>query len=171
MANAPRTVNPMAKKQARLWDGSSGAVENAKRALPRLATRFFRKGRKLVAENASYEQLHAFRLEAKRFRYTLELFRPLYGPGLERRLAALRQLQQYLGEINDCVVTRALFENMGARRSRNAAQWFGFLDKEASRIAADYRLYWREKFDLAGLERQWTAYLRTFAGRTGGRRA
>jgi CHAD domain-containing protein len=155
----------MAKKGARLWDGSAGAAENAKKALPRLATRFFRKGRKLVAENASYEQLHAFRLEAKRFRYTLELFRPLYGPGLERRLAALRQLQQYLGEINDCVVTRTLFENLGAQRSRDAGL-FRFLDQEASRIAAEYRLYWSETFDQPGQERLWTAYLRTFAGRT-----
>ena len=47
------------------------------------------------------EELHGFRLETKRFRYTLELFRPLYGPNLDRYLKALRELQGALGKVSD----------------------------------------------------------------------
>ena len=159
----------MAKKGISVWDGSTTAAENAKRVLPRLAIGFFRTGRKLVDENASYEELHAFRLEAKRFRYSLELFRPLYSQGLERRLDSLRQVQQYLGEINDCVTTRALLEAMAAGRSKATAQMFAFLESEATRIAADFRTFWKEKFDLPGQERQWAGYLRRFAGKASGR--
>lgn len=171
MAPAAGVVRPMAGKQARLWDGSIGVAANAKKVLPRLAARFFRKGRKLLAGNPSYDQLHTFRLEAKRFRYTLELFRPLYGPGLEQKLASLRQLQQSLGELNDCVVTRTLLENSGVRRSPGFGRLMRALERQASRIAADYRRCWRKQFDRPGKEQQWISYLRNFAGRAGRRNA
>ena len=52
----------------------------ARRELPRLAEAFFREGRRAASQEASAKQLHKFRLAAKRFRYTLELFAELYGP-------------------------------------------------------------------------------------------
>ena len=49
--------------------------------------------------------MHKFRLRTKRFRYTLEMFKDLYGPGMLKRIESLKQVQTYLGDINDCIVT------------------------------------------------------------------
>src|SRR5436190_19829563 len=78
------------------WEGRKTVAENASSKLPELALGFFETGHKLAAENNSFKALHRFRLLTKRFRYTLELFVPCYGPGLARRIEALRMLQQYL---------------------------------------------------------------------------
>jgi CHAD domain-containing protein len=62
-----------------------------------------------------YEQLHQFRLLAKRFRYTLELFQPVFGSEITRGVKALRGLQDRLGAINDCVTALGLIAaNPGA---------------------------------------------------------
>src|SRR5213594_2000685 len=98
----------MAKRISPVWDTNKSAPENAARKLPKLAGRYFKAGRKLLKGRASVEILHRFRLETKRFRYTLELFRPCYGPGLDQRLALLRKVQDLLGEINDCVTAKSL---------------------------------------------------------------
>jgi CHAD domain-containing protein len=47
---------------------------------------------------------HAMRIAAKRLRYTLEVFRPLYGARVARFVSAARGCQQRLGEIHDCDV-------------------------------------------------------------------
>jgi len=55
----------------------------ASRNLPRLAQRFFEAGGEAAAHNSG-EKLHAFRILAKKFRYTLELFLSFYrGTGEE----------------------------------------------------------------------------------------
>ena len=77
------------------------AAENARLVLPKMARKYFEAGRKAIEGKQPPEELHGFRLETKRFRYTLELFRPLYGPNLDRYLKALRELQGALGKVSD----------------------------------------------------------------------
>src|SRR5579863_8212648 len=98
----------MARNHKFVWDGSKGPAQNASVKLPELSKRYFRAGHALLRGTPSPEALHRFRLETKRFRYTLELFRPCYGPGLDRRLAKLREIQTHLGEISDCSATIGL---------------------------------------------------------------
>jgi CHAD domain-containing protein len=50
------------------------------------------------------KELHMMRIAAKRLRYTLENFAPLYKDRLEKPLGAIRQVQTNLGEIRDCDV-------------------------------------------------------------------
>src|SRR2546426_12184826 len=90
------------------WEGSKSVAENASEKLPEMARRFFEAGRELAGDAWSFKSLHRFRLHTKRFRYTLELFRKCYGPGLAQRLEALRTLQQHLGDINECATEEAL---------------------------------------------------------------
>jgi CHAD domain-containing protein len=146
------------------WEGHKSVAENAREKLPELAREFFEAGSELGAD-ASFKALHRFRLLAKRFRYTLELFRPCYGPGLDRRIEALRTLQQYLGEINDCATTRALLlarDNIPrAERDRLAGQ---VAELAGSRIAKFHR-HWQSDFARARRENWWTGYLVRFAGR------
>src|SRR5262249_40223558 len=125
---------------------------------------FFAAGGELGAD-ASFKALHRFRLLTKRFRYTLELFRPCYGPGLEQRIEALRLLQQYLGEINDCATTQAMLVARNdlpeAERDRLVCQ---MAELAGSRIAKFHR-YWQGDFALERRENWWTDYLVRFAGR------
>jgi CHAD domain-containing protein len=97
------------------WDCSSPVEGNARRALPSLATEFFAAGTIAARKSEDYEKLHQFRLLAKRFRYTLELFQPVFGPEMNRGVKALRELQDKLGAMNDCVTALALIaDNPGA---------------------------------------------------------
>jgi CHAD domain-containing protein len=73
--------------------------------LPTLAEDFFQAGDAAAAPDSSYRNLHRFRLRAKRFRYTLELFQRFYGSEMATGAKALKGLQDRLGAINDCVTT------------------------------------------------------------------
>lgn len=48
--------------------------------------------------------LHDLRKEAKRARYTLELFTPLYGDRYQDYLQRIREVQEVLGNLQDCSV-------------------------------------------------------------------
>lgn len=50
------------------------------------------------------QELHAMRIAAKRLRYCLETFEPLFPDGLDDSIGALRHLQDTLGDIHDCDV-------------------------------------------------------------------
>ncbi len=49
-------------------------------------------------------ELHAMRIAAKRLRYTMEMFAPLYPGGLKEPLRAARAVQEMIGDIHDCDV-------------------------------------------------------------------
>ncbi len=50
------------------------------------------------------DELHAMRIAAKRLRYTMEIFAPLFADNLKKPLRAIRKTQEMLGEIHDCDV-------------------------------------------------------------------
>lgn len=49
-------------------------------------------------------ELHAMRIAAKRLRYTLEIFAPIYPGEMKAPLQAVRKVQESLGDIHDCDV-------------------------------------------------------------------
>jgi CHAD domain-containing protein len=143
-----------------VWDASESAEKNASEKLPLLAHEYFRAGRALFHAEPSSKVLHRFRLDTKRFRYTLELFRHCYGPGLDRRLDVLRNIQDFLGEINDCSATQKLV-------GRQDKKILSFLERRLSQKRAAIRNYWQQTFDADGQERWWTDYLARFARKAG----
>ena len=150
------------------WDRAKGPTENARTVLPVLASRYFGDGRRLLATDAPAEELHQFRLATKRFRYTLEFFRGLYGPSLDKRLSAVRQIQNHLGSMNDCTTTRDLLAKSFPRKGRR--QFAAFLAAQEKDHADAFRRYWIESFDAPGQEKKWLDYLIHFAGRRRRRR-
>lgn len=50
------------------------------------------------------EELHAMRIAAKRLRYTMQAFAPLYPDALEEPVRTARTVQTILGDIHDCDV-------------------------------------------------------------------
>jgi CHAD domain-containing protein len=141
----------MIKGKRATWEPGVAAAANARRELPRLAAEYFAEVRERLADNPGPAELHRVRLATKRLRYTLELFRPCYGPGLETRLAGLRAVQQWLGEVNDCVAAvKLLPRRMPARK---------FVERRGVEKASEFRKHWAEVFDAAGQERLWVGFL------------
>lgn len=162
----------MNKKGHIRWDESTGATPNAQDHLPPLISAYFAQGRELLAKNPAPGELHALRLVTKRLRYTLELFRPCYGPGFRERLDSLRRVQQLLGEVNDCATASAVLAR--AKSSPSRARIDSFLRECALTQADAFRREWQEVFDAPGRESWWTGYLARHArppGRKPARRA
>ena len=141
------------------WDPRASAAENGRRFLPRLLHEYFALGRELLAADPAPAQLHALRLATKRVRYTLELFKPVYGPGLLDRIAALRALQQILGEINDTAAGQRVLTQIFPESIPQRDRVIQFLTELGASKAAEFRRHWAETFDAPGRERWWTDYL------------
>ena len=159
----------MSKLPGAKWDERAGAATNARRELPQLAASFFTQVRALLADDPAAPKLHRLRLLTKRLRYTLELFRPCYGPGLETRLASLHRIQQSLGEVNDSAAAGRLLSKSMSTASPQRARLLRFLEERVAVKAQEFRKDWAEVFDAPGQERWWTTYLARHA-RTPGRR-
>jgi len=148
----------MAKKVV-LWDESASASSNARVRLPAMLQSYFDQGRKLMGRSSySVAPMHPFRLETKALRYTLELFRPCFGPGLEGFLLGLRRIQDCLGALNDYATTKAL---LGARLPERSPEWEmanRVLTARAKRKSSEFRRYWRQTFDRPDADRRWMNY-------------
>jgi CHAD domain-containing protein len=150
------------KKKARKekpprWNPRQSAASSAKAVLPEIAQTYFTAGQKIAAAaRPPADDLHAFRLATKHFRYTMEMFIPMYGPGLESRLQRVRRIQQVLGEIQDCYTVRLLAP---AAKHRGINQW---LNRRAAQKKAEFQKLWREEFppETAG---NWVTYLQRYA--------
>jgi len=129
---------------------SQSVAQNAREVLPKMARKYFEAGRDAVNEKRQPEELHRFRLETKRFRYTLELFRPVYGPQLDRYLSALRTLQGALGKVSDY---QAIQRVVDGDRVLEA-----LIRKELKEKVRNLRNEWRA-FDSDGTLKRWRTYL------------
>ncbi|HPH94990.1 MAG TPA: CHAD domain-containing protein [Anaerolineaceae bacterium] len=70
-------------------------------------------------------ELHAMRIAAKRLRYTLEAFAPLHAPAFTPVIAALRELQDSLGDIHDCDVWLASLPGFMEEERTLVERYFG----------------------------------------------
>ncbi|MGH9721437.1 MAG: CHAD domain-containing protein [Bryobacteraceae bacterium] len=149
----------MAKKGR--WDKDKSATENARAALPKLVANYFDAGRKLVVDSsAEGDTVHRFRLAGKRLRYTLELFQPFYGSGLNPYLDSMRKVQNILGDANDYETARRLVAKETPARSRLGKELREVLDKRLKRLMKKFRLFWKTEMDRAGNRRHWMRFLR-----------
>jgi CHAD domain-containing protein len=130
--------------------------EAARRVLPAMVTELFRAGREAVRPDATHERMHRLRLEAKRVRYTLELFARVYGSETKPILESLKELQDKLGAINDCATTLEMI-----RRHRDAA---AAVRRLAGERETAFREHWKRHF--APRERiRWKAVLHAADGK------
>jgi CHAD domain-containing protein len=146
------------------FDEAKTVARNARLQLTKASQFYFKAGRETFGGDATPGELHAFRLQTKRFRYTLELFRPVYGPTLERMIGSLRRTQQLLGEVNDCEAARKLVLANGDRRSLQVRRVLKMLDQRQAEKTAGLGRLWLE-FDRAGAAARWLNYLAVYAGR------
>ena len=148
----------MKKSRSVDWNTAISAGENARRALPRLTREFFAQGRAATTPAASPAELHAFRLAAKHFRYTLELFLPMYGPRLAERVDQVRKIQSLLGDRQDCVVLgERLKKKDGLPSSLHAT--IEKLSADGRALEERFRRHWHAAFEAPGEEAAWIRYL------------
>ncbi|HXF27453.1 MAG TPA: CHAD domain-containing protein [Bryobacteraceae bacterium] len=122
--------------------------------LTRLAQKYFKAGRESVSRaptEQGHRQMHRLRLKTKRFRYTLELFRPVYGEDFEARLKRLQELQRHLGKMSDALAIRRLVKRDAALAKE--------LKLKADEELSGFRDYWRNDFDAAGEQQIWEKIL------------
>jgi CHAD domain-containing protein len=118
------------------WNERISARENARRELPALTAAYFAELRETLAKDPPPVKLHPLRLAGKKLRYTLELFRNCCGEELEEGLEKLREIQQVLGDINDCVASwRLLSKKMRPGPERDRMK--NYLDRRARRLVRE----------------------------------
>ncbi len=112
----------------------------ARQELPQRARKFFQAGNR-AQKKSDPEDLHNFRIAAKKFRYTFELFESALGPTAESRLDNLRKLQSVLGDINDIRTARTLVHEFGGGKKLDA-----ILRKKLRKSTAEFRSMWEAQF-------------------------
>jgi CHAD domain-containing protein len=141
------------------WDATLSAAANSRAVLPGLIREYFEAGRRVLADPPKTASLHRFRLQTKAHRYTLELFQPCYRVGLQKRLEMLRQIQDYLGAINDYAITAHLIARILPENDPDRIKLEAPLAARAKRKFLELRRYWLRVFDAPGEERRWRNYL------------
>jgi CHAD domain-containing protein len=129
---------------------SRNAIENARVLLPELLEKFVKAGRKAAGGERSPRKLHGFRLRTKKFRYSLELFRPVYDASLDRHLGALRGLQSVLGKLSDYHSVQTVLEGDKALEAK--------LERATKKKLKEFREQW-QVFDSKDQLKRWKAYL------------
>ena len=124
---------PRSHPKERDWKLDQSIEANLSRVLPALAEELFDSGKAAVSADASYQKLHQFRLQAKRFRYTLELFESFYGSEMASGAGILKELQDRLGAINDCATSILLLG-----RDRRAVAAVGKLLRQRKTVLQTY---------------------------------
>ena len=103
----------------RRW-GSFRVCDGAPEYLDAALRRVRKRGRRIDADSPP-QALHELRIRAKRLRYLMEIFVPVYGKRLERLIKPVRRLQDALGEYQDACVAMSQLQSYGegVGRSRN----------------------------------------------------
>lgn len=128
-------------------DARIAVEQTAHRILPRMAKDYVERGNAAAESKVSPEKLHAFRIASKKFRYTLELFVPLYGSTLTGWIDSIKAIQTLLGDINDCATVAQMLA--GYKGADAAETW---LKKRQRRKTEQFSKQWHEEFgDAAAL--------------------
>lgn len=121
--------------------GKVTVEDTARKTLPGMAKDFLERGDAASQPKASPEKLHAFRIESKKFRYSLELFAPFYGPELSAWIDSIKRIQTLLGDINDCETVGQMIADQ-----KGGGAMAGRLKKKQRRKVEEFLGAWAEEF-------------------------
>jgi CHAD domain-containing protein len=111
-----------------------------------------------IVPSASVTQLHALRIEFKKFRYTLEYFKEILGEGADQAVNEIKQLQDRLGELHDadvaCQLVRVFLKRWDVIQSQKPiaerlspepiVTYLAYLYAERFRLTASFPEQWRK---------------------------
>lgn len=111
-----------------------------------------RRGKHLATADAG--QLHLLRIACKKLRYSVEMFGSLFASGKARRyVAALSELQDIMGMLNDIAVARRLLDAMDSReRHETLALVGGWLEHDRAGLMARLDGAWKR---FSGQKKFW----------------
>jgi len=132
------------------WKPSRNVIENARRVFPKMLAKYLKQGRKAADGERSPEELHKFRIKTKRFRYTAELFRPVYGAALAQQLKPVKEIQTVLGKLHDYHI---IAETLAGAHDSQAK-----LDRLTKKKLKDFQEQWAA-FDSDDRPKQWESLL------------
>ena len=103
-------------------------------------------------------QLHALRIEFKKFRYTLEYFKEILGEGADQAVNEIKQLQDHLGELHDADVACQLVSSFLKQWDKDQSQkpiaerlnpepivtYLAYLNAERFHLTASFPELWRK---------------------------
>jgi CHAD domain-containing protein len=136
------------------------AAETAAEMLPDLAREFFDRGRQAVNAGSSADAFHQFHGAAKKFRYTLELFAPLYNSALRVWVERVKSVHTLASRIDDGSAVRKTFAQGGRIEAVDAE-----LEKKQRKQIDEFRREWKESFSSPDHAREWIHYLQNSAGK------
>jgi len=122
--------------------------------LETLVEEFFAAGM-FAARSKDQNELHKFRIAAKRLRYTIEILDPKGGEAWLRRL---RLVQRQLGNMNDAFVAERYLRDLPSR-SIQARPLPGKLRAEARAHIAAFQKTWQRRFGIRA-EKAWLTWAR-----------
>jgi CHAD domain-containing protein len=99
-----------------------------------------------VIPEAPVEQLHALRIEFKKFRYTVEYFRDVLGPQAKGIIDELKTIQDHLGDLNDAQVAMQILQEFLKDHIKKTKQGSPVQESENQAITA-YMVYRQEERD------------------------
>ncbi|PWT90710.1 MAG: hypothetical protein C5B56_04990 [Proteobacteria bacterium] len=147
--------NTSSKWRAVLATGINGVAHDPAAKLPKLAKQFLAGGDDAAGKKISAEELHRYRIEAKKFRYTLEILQPAFGAPAREWLDRLKKVQSLLGDIHDYHAVRLALADLGAD-----AELESWLKKRQRKRTRQFRKEWEDSFSDQAARRQWIAALR-----------
>ena len=136
------------------WDDAETTLERfARQTLKRRNKQVFKHGEVLVGENATL--LHALRISCKKLRYSIEMFGPLFPEAkTQNYVAALSELQDILGKLNDIAVAHRLLNELdNAARHDTLALIRGWMEHDYAERVAEFGKAWKR---FAGQKAFWT---------------
>lgn len=80
-----------------------------------------------IEQPSKIEELHQMRIAAKKLRYTIEVFAPLFDKNLNEGLAVAKEAQKILGEIHDCDVWIQMLPAFHEQERERTQSYFGHL--------------------------------------------
>lgn len=117
----------------------------ATQLLPEIAAKHFKRGERAAEEETSAHKLHRFRIATKKFRYTLDLFAPLYGEPVGILVGELKHIQTLLGDLNDYETIRRMLRRVIAQSDDGKQIGADILQKRREK-AGEFREYWKKTF-------------------------
>jgi CHAD domain-containing protein len=147
--------NTSSKWRAVLAAGTNGVGHDAAARLPKMAKQFLAGGDDAVGKKTSAEELHHYRIQAKKFRYTLEIFQPALGAPAREWLNRLKKVQSLLGDIHDYQMVREVVADLGSDAELEA-----WLKKRQRKRTREFRKEWEASFSDQAARRHWIAALR-----------
>jgi CHAD domain-containing protein len=79
-----------------------------------------------ILPTASISQLHALRIEFKKFRYSLEYFKEILSEGTNKAISEIKEYQDQLGELHDadvaCQLVKGFLKSWDENQTRSPIQ-------------------------------------------------